>query len=686
MSAIILIVFIIALGYHTQKSPLRKNNQSLLARHKRLIILIALTFIPFLVINAFFPAYNRTPVEILEDMAEKGNEHEKNEAYDVLFAMYPDSLPLRFKYIDQFLEHRITGCDRLLVKRFSTNQKINQQSIDYAKASCSDSYYQYDNYSTEFLSIEPNNEPYQNYIQGVQAYNRGDFIVAKKCFLTETKINPNYPKTYLKLLDLYRFFFKDELQGFILDERFATHLPLSTQRYYYFKYNQIGPYFGALTEQTFSDVDKMAFIAALVISIVWLIFLRSMDIYHKERWVDIILVFIGGLLFTNLCLPFYDYFHFTLDFHINGEGLNDFLYCTIVIGGSEEIVKLIPWVIFALFTKKMKEPYDYLLYASVSALGFTFVENWSYLENPGNIVTRSIMSTVGHMFDASVIAYAIVLARFKVKKKALKLALPIIGFVLACLSHGFYDFWLISPAFKGLYLLTFVFFILTLHIWFFLKNNAINNSKFYNKTSFNSDKQLNILTIGIIGILMAEYSIIGIQYGAPSANQAIGRHGWIIVLFLMYMTVIITNIEIIPGKWRRYSIPIPSFFKGSFNLPGFSGNVAQEKNHVGLSLRLFVRQSNTYVSDLFPVSGFCVEKIEISNNDDWYLFKLNNPLNYPGHNSDHVVIRTKSMNEELDKDKVEIILLFIPDSLFLGKGELEVREFIYTGRAFTRPI
>ena len=155
--------------------------------------------------------------------------------------------------------------------------------------------------------------------------------------------------------------------------------------------------------------------------------------------------------------------------------------------------------------RKAKEPYDYMLYASISALGFAFAENLNYLENPGNIMVRSIMSTVGHMFFASIVAYTFIISRYKTKNKTMKILWPIIGFVLAALGHGFYDFWLISEAVSQYSFLTTIFFVISLHIWFVLHNNSINNSPFYTKSRFNSDIQLNLITIGIIGVMMFGY-------------------------------------------------------------------------------------------------------------------------------------------------------------------------------------
>jgi RsiW-degrading membrane proteinase PrsW (M82 family) len=548
-------------------------------------------------------------------------------------------------------------------------------------------FYFQDDVGVNLDEIQLSSIPYQNYIMAIKAKREGQYEVAKDYLIAQIAERPTFDNSYEDVLDLCRLYLPEDFKKLASDPSIVSHLSLYDQRFIYFANGDSKNYLSVITERTFRNIDTMAFLAALLISIVWMIFLRSLDVYNKERWIDLTLVFLLGALFTNLCLIGYDFFHWKMNFHIDGTALNDFWYCVIVIGGSEELVKFVPWVLFIFLARKAKEPFDYLLYASISALGFAFVENFVYLENPGNIVGRSIMSTISHMFDASIIAYAMILARYKIKKQWLKFLMPLIGFAVAMLCHGFYDFWLISDAFPGMEVLTIVFFIITLQIWFFLHNNAINNSPFYKRSAFNSDVQLQLITIGIIGILMAEYSIIGIQYGASVANAQIGRHGWMVVVFLSYMTAVLANIKIMPGVWKKYKFSLPNgvgaFFR--FSSP-FSNSAEEVKSYEGLELRLFVQKSNRYVADLFPVSGKCMDVIELSNDDGWHVIKLNKPLNYVGYANDKVVIRTKDRNEPLDKDKVEIILLFIPRGVALYTENLKVEQLRFTGRAFARPI
>lgn len=683
-AAIIIILFIIGIYYTGHQKDLYKNHPNWLVRHSKLLVLLTITIIPIVLVNVILlKPYYKDEASFLNDQLKNQRYLSKIDAYERLFQLYPDSLPLRIDYLD-FINEFTVDKDYLHTFHFSDNKQVNRQSREYLYALLLSSEHAYNYVDTRYLdTITKSNDRFQHFILGRGYEMLYHYEQAKIHYYQEIENNPAFQKTYLRLLGLHSLD-ENELKDFVLDKRYYPHLPLRLQRHYFYTYGKVLPYLWVITQDVFDDINLFAFIAALVISVLWLIFLRAMDIFNREKWRDIIIVFLGGALFTNLCLPVYDFFHETMDFYLNGEALHDFIYSSLVIGGAEELVKLLPWLIFGWLTRKLKEPYDYILYASTAALGFAFVENLMYLEEPGNTVARCLMSTTSHMFDASVVAYSFILMRYKVRQTNWRFLLPIAGFILACLSHGFYDFWLISPATRDLKIITVLFMILTIHIWFFFKNNAINNSQFYRKEPFNSGNLLDILLIGIMTVLMVEFVLIGIHYGSVNANSKMISDALIIFPFLAYMTVILRNIQIVPGKWSAYSIPLIGHVKKRFSLSG-NAQPASPGNCLGESLRLFVRKSNEFVSHLFPVEGICIQKISVDNDPEWYLFKLDSKLGYSGYNENHLVLRPLSKDESLLIDKVEIILLFIPDGLGLSDLNLNSADLRYTGRAFSRP-
>ncbi len=685
LAALITILFVISIIYRREAISMQQLKKPFVYRYRKLLALLVVAILPVLIMNVVRPLGRPlTPAEVLEQALERGTESDIIGAYERNLFFYPDSIPLYFGYTDAMEKSSFVPCEEIDYSRFTHDQEIIGISREYHQLDCSSS--EYNAYSSGLHDFDLTATAYINFVRGSAAQKAGNYDQAERYFRQEILVNPEYDRTYMALYRLYRYEFPEKLNNFLLQKEMADHLPGDLLHFEYFNMGYYWKYFVQIFSENFLHIHPLAFLAALVISIIWLIYLRSLDVFNKEKWVDIIAVFIGGILLTNFCLPMYHYAHYVLDMRITGKSWNDFIYSTVVIGGSEETVKMIPWVIFALATRKMKEPYDYILYASVSALGFAFAENWIYLENPHNIVGRFMMSTVSHMFDASVLAYAVILARYKFKQLAWKIITPIIGFALACLSHGFYDFWLISPATRGLYMITTVFFILSMHVWFFLKNNSMNHSQFYNSTPFNVNFQLNLFMFGVVGVLMLEYVLISYDFGAIWANQNLTADAWMICAFLLYMTFNLKHIRLARGVWMRYRLPAFRRFATSlFTLPDSSYAEPEYEDISGISLRLFAPKTNPYIGGLLPVSGICTRKICVGENPDWYLFRLNKALGYPGHRDDYVIIKPKSSDHTLKDDKIEIYLMLIPNNTLID-DTLEIEELRYTGRAYSRPI
>ena len=131
------------------------------------------------------------------------------------------------------------------------------------------------------------------------------------------------------------------------------------------------------------DIDQnnafYALLVSLLISGVWLVYVVRLDIFDKEKKRHIALVLILSIILTSFASYPYQIIHY-LGFTDSLNPFKSFLYCVFGIGLIEETIKLIPLLIVLKFTNAIDEPYDYILYASASALGFAFVENTMYLD------------------------------------------------------------------------------------------------------------------------------------------------------------------------------------------------------------------------------------------------------------------------------------------------------------------
>ncbi len=674
-------VFIGRLIYlnYSRPSKITKKYQSGLAVPA---LLIAIILGPILIVNIFQePGRTLTNEEIIELALEKPFDSDLQEAFNYVMNQEPKNLPVRFTLIEEASNRYIVDENKEGLKEFTFSEDsiTQRQSLAYVYAL----YFPRDSE----LVLPLKNGPFYNYINGTRYAHLGQYDKAYASFSKSLQKEATTERMQGKCFSILMnspYYGKEKLAE---DHDFLSEFPLNIQRYIYYQSGQVLPYLGTIALASFEQPLFIALFAALVISICWLVFIRSLDIFRKERWVDVIIVFLLGAFLTHFCWIGYDYARFTWGFAISGDFINDFIYCVGVIGVGEEIVKLIPWITFIYLARKAKEPYDYLLYASVSALGFAFMENFSYLEEPGNISGRSILSTVMHMFAASLVAYGFILGRYRAKIRFWKVVFPILGFFAASFAHGFYDFWLISPAAKSLSIITFIFFVGTTAIWFQMINNAMNNSPYYLARSFNPRYQIHILSIGLILVMAVEYIILYYEYGTASANDLLNSRGWMIPLFLSFITLLLFEFEVAKGRWRNIQFKFFSW------VPGMSGQseITEElgvdnSEFEGLELRLFVPKSNRYVGPKFPVRAKCIGLITVSGSKNWCLFRVESSFNYPGHRNDYFIIRTKENYARLDQDKVEVLLLFIPDSVELDGSPLNTNELRYTGKAFSRPI
>jgi len=313
---------------------------------------------------------------------------------------------------------------------------------------------------------------------------------------------------------------------------------------------------------------------AFLISAIWFMYVRRLDIYEQEKWGPLIIVFVLSCLSTEIVVMWlYDLSHVFITHNeaVNDSALTSLMYCIFVIGGIEEFGKMLP-IIFVLYKYKnaINEPYDFILYGSVSALGFAFMENIMYINSSNlyNIGGRALYAAVAHMTFTSTICYGLMLVKFNFTKLSKYLVIPLF-FGIAMFSHGFYDFWLITPSlylFKGI---TTIFFLITIHIWFTMKNNAINVSNFFSPDiSIKNEKLRFYLIISLVGLLMLAYIMIGLFYGQIYANEylefEILSYGYLVI----YLAFGLSRYQIVKDEMNPFRIPFNLFIPKP--LPGKS--------------------------------------------------------------------------------------------------------------------
>ncbi len=159
----------------------------------------------------------------------------------------------------------------------------------------------------------------------------------------------------------------------------------------------------------------------------------------------------------------------------------------------------------------------------VSALGFAATENVLYFNHYGAhiIIGRSALAAVSHMFDSALVAYGVILSVYRFKNHSFFL---IPGFfLLAALAHGFYDFWLIFTGVEASgWIVTFMYFMITLSWFSTILNNALNQSPFFTyKKNIKGNKLGMILYAYYIAVFVAQFFMIWYEKSLFSAGKAL---------------------------------------------------------------------------------------------------------------------------------------------------------------------
>lgn len=587
------------------------------------------------------------------------------------------SFPELKDYVDQYMIYGGNYCIHLLEEQL-TDDTLNELLIDnYILLKCDTT-----ELSLYYPKLQDYKSPYIPYIAGLKALNENDSSCLSLFDASISKV-PSFDANYRAKAEYYMFSDYRAYLSYISDSKVRPHIPAEERRIHHFMNGNIIEYVIAMFDLELDKWQWLPTLIALIISGAWLFFIWKLDIFRPEKWAHVIAVFILGCLSTYLCNPIYDYFMIYWNAGINGQPVNDFLFSVGVIGFAEETVKFLPWILYGLLTKRFKEPYDYLVYAGTAALGFAFIENVMYLDNLFNITIRTLVSVTSHMFDASIIAYAFILRRYKYQDKPWKNLIPVIGFLLACLSHGFYDFWLISPAVSDYSYVTILFFIISLFIWFHFKNNAISHSPYFNQSiKINNRSLQRIMTFALLTIFMLEYSVVSNKYGCETGNYIFFHKSATLGLFLILFNFQIEQLRPEYKRWKKVKWRFPKVVSSLFSLA--EADSEEMGDYSGMTITLYAPKTNQFLGSAFPRTGKLVRQITIQGDSNWYLFEFNQSFQYGGFVPDLAIIRAKNKGEHLGMDKVEVLYLFIPSMELLTAKELHSSQFRVGGRVYAR--
>ncbi len=541
----------------------------------------------------------------------------------------------------------------------------------------------YDEAVTHYGAIKNRELPYLNYLYG-NLYAYVDTARAKQLYLNELKNNGYVEGAYQNLGELYSNNI-DALYALTKSNIGAEHLSVSLKRKAYFLKQDWSNYSASVVGRFFEGFNVFGFAGALLILAVWLVYLIKVDFYQKENIFPLLFTLLLGMFFAFFTSYFTDYLKYKFDFSLNGGLLNDLTYCIVGIGFIEEMVKIIPFLIVLSIFKVIKEPIDYIIYASVSALGFAFIENIFYFDYSGlsKIQGRALSATVSHMFNSSLIAYAIVLGK-NIRKYNVYVNF-VVGFVVAAVFHGLYDFWLINQSVHYFSFLTFFQLLISMFVWSSMINNCINNSSKFESTAHYDSTLINdYLLYSLSFIFLFEYMAIAFEHGAHYANNTLFNDLVTGAFLLIFLTFSLSKFDIVRNYWAPIQFWDWETVRNTHRLQPHYFNL---KSLLGKTIEINIFRSNSVLKDDVPLKGKIITRELISWEKDWYLIALEKPVFIAWREYTHAVIKAKDVTEDLLSKSDQIIhLRMVGNIADLSKKKKVKSDFLFVDYAVINSV
>jgi protease PrsW len=347
----------------------------------------------------------------------------------------------------------------------------------------------------------------------------------------------------------------DEVLEFNREDKYKPYIStqilrnLSLRKYRFFKY------FYYIIRSFSRRMNIIGFLGSVIGVFIWYFFLRRLDIFEPEKHRYLIYTFFGGVISSFFAIMLYDYSEILFNIRINGELFNDLYYCIFIIGFFEEFVKLVPFLLVIYLSREANESIDFIIYASVSALGFAFCENLLYFSQ-GKIYVmegRILISSLIHMICTSIVAYGIILARYK--KIGNVFINTIIFFIAACILHGLYDYWIICAALpKAACFLTMFITIFAIKLYRWMIVNSLNQSEFYNNWDLNKLVSLReYLGMALISVVIFQFLAISWKFGPDLAMFRFFRTFIFVSILVYFLSFYLSRYELKQYKWMPFS-------------------------------------------------------------------------------------------------------------------------------------
>ncbi|MEP0987538.1 PrsW family glutamic-type intramembrane protease [Ekhidna sp.] len=620
--------------------------------------IIVLIFISIMVVNLFAPDI---PIEDKEELSDS----QQYDSLEEVKSQQAGNIDFHYAYLNSYVIEKSIGTRPFVIV---DNYIMDYyDSVEYAGlkgiANWGKGYYylkwkKQDSTLAYFDEI-PNSFKYKNLaLAELFTANNEDSIAA--LYLKKEVQNENGAKELAttRLIDYYQA--KDNIDALreVLELPGAKeYFPFRLHRKLYFLSVDLINYYKVVILHFWNRMNHVGILAAFIVAMVWLYYIIKLAFFQQVKTWEILLSLSMGILFTFLTFLLSDSLYYNSHYGM----WNMFTWSVIGIGAIEELVKIIPLLIIIFVIKRRLEAFEYILFASVSAIGFAFTENLLYFDGSYGLIIsgRAVTAAVGHMIDSSVFAYGLVLTKFRYNKNVIPFFF--LFWALASIIHGLYDYFL----FVKLYFFFLMFFLLCARIWVTIINNSINQSEgFSYNSNFNTRKLQFAVTFLLTAVFMFEYMVAGFTFGQDVAMVGLFSAFFSGGFLIAFLGSKLTSLNLVKGYWEVANFSVNPFTDDIVSQNFVGGKILIKPYHADRGLI-------EYASE---VKGKIVRRVVLQNrerqflraNDDskWFLVKLEEQIHEEGMRSEYVLIKLKDNYSSLnDQKKFMVHLLLIPKSI-----------------------
>jgi hypothetical protein len=126
-------------------------------------------------------------------------------------------------------------------------------------------------------------------------------------------------------------------------------------------------------------------------------------------------------------------------------------------------------------------------------------------------------------------------------------------FFLAMVFHGLYDYFILGQgSIESLSVISIVILLFLAQVYSKIIGNSLNQSVFFDEVKLLHFKSLTFYLIyAFSGIILLEYVLISISFGASYANQHLVYTGIASYLIIIYLTIALGKFRIEKSHWKK---------------------------------------------------------------------------------------------------------------------------------------